>query len=94
MPKDRDNFESLKKVHDATNLAVQDLEAENEALRKQNQILLSQVQNATDNLLIQKKIVMDNLTQSAQTEADLVKEIMELKSKIKKLEEKIIDLES
>ena len=83
MPSDKQQLDSLKRLHNSTNEAVTNLEKENAELKAKVSFLERSLESCTKNLEIQKQIVRDNITQSAQNEANLVVEIEKLRKKLK-----------
>ncbi len=81
----QDKYDRLIRHHNATVGAVKTLNAGLAHLNTENDILKNQLVNANKFVEIQKKVVIDNLQQSAEVQHGLVKEIMVLKDKIKHL---------
>lgn len=81
----QNDYDALRRLHDATNSAVKELEGENARLRSQVEFLQRQVENADKRVAIQKQIVIDNLNQSREVHDNLVAEILALKKEIKEL---------
>ena len=82
----KNNYDKLKRKQDQLNSTSQRLTEENQTLKERNLFLEKQCQNADKRVWIYKKAVQDNLEQSRAVELGLVKEIKELKAKIKELE--------
>lgn len=83
----QNKYDKLKRHHNSLVGAVETLNSSLAHLNTENNILKNQLINADKFVEIQKKIVLDNLQQSKETEDGLVKEIMVLKEKIKRLRE-------
>jgi hypothetical protein len=84
---------TLKNLLNSSNDSVRMLSEKNDELFMENQKLKKLNKNAEQNVINQKKIVIDNLQQSAEKEKDLVNEILELREKIKILESKLEESE-
>lgn len=84
----QDKYDKLKRHHDSLVNAIQTLDGNLLQVHTENNILKKQLVNADKFIVIQKRIVIDNLDQSRATEGKLVKEIKALKAKIKALREK------
>ena len=73
-------------LHDATNLALEGLQKENELLRMEITILNAKLVNAQQAVDINKTIVINALTEQNKIQIEYGKEIQLLKAKIKELE--------
>lgn len=89
----KENYDSLRRLHEATNSAVELLQKENDKLQKEVESFKAQTENAENNLSVQKKIVLDHLTQTATKENQLIAQIMELQEEKKILKTRIKELE-
>jgi len=77
------NYMSLKRLHDSANKAILQLQAIVEKLTAENDFYKSQLINADQNIVIQKKIVIDNIRQSQVIQENLQNEIIELRRRLK-----------
>jgi predicted nucleic acid-binding Zn-ribbon protein len=82
----QDNFDKVSRKLVALDTAAQRLTKDNQALKERNLFLEKQCVNADKRVWIYKKAITDNLAQSRENELGMVKEIKELKAKIKQLE--------
>lgn len=80
-------YKKLRRHHDSLVGAIETLNASLNHLNAENEILKSQLVNADKVVAIQKKVVIDNLQQSRESEVRLVQEIKALKKKIKFMKE-------
>ena len=83
----QNKYDKLKRHHDSLVAAIETLNSALVEVHSDNDTLKQQLLNADKFIVIQKRIVIDNLEQSRGTEAKLVKEIKALKAKIKALRE-------
>jgi len=86
MENTQSNYDSLRRLHDATNLALEGLQKENELLRMEITILNAKLVNAQQAVDINKTIVINALTEQNKIQIEYGKEIQLLKAKIKELE--------
>ena len=77
------DWNTLRRKHLALIVETQKLEQEVFKHREYSEFCKKQLINADKNVAIQKKITMDNIMQSQATHDNLVKEILELKEKLK-----------
>ena len=84
----QNSYDALERLQKATVAAVQKLEADAKALRTELAFYKTQLVNADMNVSIQKEIVANHIHQFKVNEADLVKEILILRAKLKNLLDK------
>ena len=82
----KNNYDKLKRKQDQLNSTSQRLTEENRTLKERNLFLEKQTQNADTRVWIYKQAVKDNIDQSREVHDGMVKDIKELKAKIKELE--------
>ena len=86
MDKTQTDYDSLRRIHESTNITVEKLEQELTKLRAENMLLLAKLANAQKALDINKDIMRNALTEQNKMQVEYGNEIQELKAKIKKLE--------
>lgn len=84
----QNKYDKLKRHHDSLVAAIETLNTGLNRALAENEVLVKQLVNADKFIVIQKRIVIDNLDQSRATEIKLVNEIKALKAKIKALRER------
>ena len=82
-----EQHESLKKLHDSTNLSCKRLETENAELRNINAILDAEKRQWEQQKILQTQIIQQEVERMDKINKDYIKEIEELRAKIKLLEE-------
>ncbi len=80
------DYNSLRKLHESTNIAVERLQAENTKLKVENALLLAKLVNCQRALDINEEIMRNALTEQNRIQAIYGQEIQELKVKIKNFE--------
>ena len=86
MDKTQTDYDSLRRIHESTNITVEKLEQELTKLRAENMLLLAKLANAQKALDINKDIMRNALTEQNKMQVEYGNERQELKAKIKKLE--------
>ncbi len=81
-------YDNLKRHHDSLVMAIETLNSALVKAQAENDTLKRQLLNADKFIVIQKRIVIDNLDQSRTNEIKLVKDIKALKAKITALRER------
>ena len=80
-----EDWSTLRRQHLALIVEMKKLEQEVFKHREYSEFCKEQLINADENVAIQKKVTMNSIMQSQVTHDNLVKEILELKTEIKKL---------
>jgi hypothetical protein len=84
MDKTQTDYDSLRRIHESTNITVEKLEQELTKLRAENMLLLAKLANAQKALDINKDIMRNALTEQNKMQVEYGNERQELKAKIKK----------
>jgi predicted RNase H-like nuclease (RuvC/YqgF family) len=78
-----EDYRALKRLHDATNIAVEELQAKNQELMEENMLLLKKIIDCQNALDINKEVMRNALTIQNQIKDEYTTEINELRAKIK-----------
>lgn len=76
-------YDRLLRIHNAANIAIARLHRAVDDAVAENKLLRAQAENAQKNVLQQKAIVKNHLSQTAEKEKELVAEIVKLRTELK-----------
>lgn len=85
MNKLQNDYDALKRLHDATNLRVTQLESENKSLVQINKILVAEKKQWEQQKVLQEQVIAQQLGNSDGVVRLLQDEIQELRDRIKGL---------